>query len=149
MAESDHLHLVNPDFDSAPLNQGRFVRPESVRTWNQLHFSTQSELRFAQALDQARVFFAPLAGCRVTEEDGVRRTRELDFLVVDNGVVAVVELDGAPHNGRAADDHRRDRAIKRSGIWLVERFNSAEVLRDPESVVRRVRRMMRFYKRTA
>jgi hypothetical protein len=112
-------------------------------------FSTESELRFAQALDAAGLFFAPLALCRITGDDGSRQTREVDFLVVHRGVPAVVEIDGRPHEGRAAEDHRRDRAIKRSGIWLVERFPSVDVLRDAPLAVRTLRGMLRHYQRTA
>jgi very-short-patch-repair endonuclease len=82
-------------------------------------------------------------------DGGERRTRELDFLVVENGVPLVLELDGWPHNGRAAEDHLRDRGLKRSGIWLVERFPSSEALKDPEKIVRTVRGMMRSYRKSA
>lgn len=130
-------------------NQGCFVRPNQPLRWQSLTFGTRSELLFAQALDRAGVFFCPLAACRVSVARGVRKTRELDFLIVHRGTTAVVELDGAPHNGRAADDHRRDRAIKRAGIWLIERIPSAEVVANPDEAVRGVLRMMLYYRKTA
>ncbi|MBA3889365.1 MAG: DUF559 domain-containing protein [Gemmatimonadaceae bacterium] len=139
---------VDDESIAAP-NQGSFVREERLLRWQSLSFGTQSELTFAQALDRAGVFFMPLSACRVTFAPGVRKTSELDFLIVHRGVTAVVELDGAPHNGRAADDHRRDRAIKRSGIWLVERVSSAEVLSNPDGVVRDLLRMMIYFRKTA
>jgi very-short-patch-repair endonuclease len=60
-----------------------------------------------------------------------------------------VEIDGRPHEGRAAEDHKRDRAVKRSGIWLVERFASVDVLRDAPDAVRTLQGMLRHYRRTA
>ena len=130
-------------------NQGRFVRPTKRIEWNGLVFSTESELQLAQALDRANLFFLPATSCRITAEPGIRETRELDFMIVHRGIPIVVELDGRPHEGRAAEDHRRDRGIKRSGIWLIERFASVEALQDPERIVRTIKGMVGFYRKTA
>ncbi|MGQ0524030.1 MAG: DUF559 domain-containing protein [Betaproteobacteria bacterium] len=132
----------------ATTNQARFISNKGL-TWQGLTFGTASELALAQSLDEAGIFFAPLCACRVTGDGGDRATRELDFLVVQRGVPIVIELDGAPHNGRAAEDHRRDRAIKRSGIWLVERFHSVEALQDPKRVVRTIEGIVEHYRKTA
>jgi very-short-patch-repair endonuclease len=85
---------------------------------------------------------------RVNGDHG-RRTRETDFLVITGGVPGILELDGAPHDGRAADDHAKDRASKRAGIWVVERVPSAEALRAPDRVVERFLGMLRAYGRRA
>lgn len=138
-----------PARGSGPGNQGRFVRAAHELRWEGLRFATASELAIAREFDALGVFFLPCAACRVTVDDGGRRTRELDFFVVYRGVPAVLELDGAPHNGRAADDHARDRAIKRAGVWIVDRVSSAEALQDPKAVVKRFLRMLRHYRRTA
>jgi hypothetical protein len=134
---------------SAIGNQGRFIQADEPLRWNGLAFATQSELRFAEALERAGLFFAPAIGCRVSDEGGSRRTREADFLIVHRGVPVVVELDGRPHDGRAADDYARDRAFKRAGIWLIERFRSVEALKDPDRLVRMIRSMARSYRRSA
>lgn len=138
-----------PHGGSVASNQGIFVRSATGPTWQGLRFATESERQLALALDAARMFFVPVTGCRLTMDGGVRRTRELDFLVVHDGVPAVIELDGAPHAGRAAEDHERDRAIKRSGIWLVERFPSALALKDPVAIVQTLRGMINHLRRTA
>jgi hypothetical protein len=148
MTERSRLVVVSGAFTQREANQGRFVRPDGALHWAQMTFSTQSELALARALDRAGLFFAPLPACRVTYEGGERKTRELDFLLIDHGVPAVVELDGCAHEGRAADDHRRDRALKRAGIYLIERFPSVEALKSPEEIVRVMRGMIRHYRQT-
>ncbi|GJG85528.1 hypothetical protein tb265_07090 [Gemmatimonadetes bacterium T265] len=130
-------------------NQGLFVRPGAVRWWCGLLFGTRSEVAVAQALEAAGACFFPLAAARLTADTGARMTREADFLVVQDGVVGILELDGRPHDRRAADDHARDRAFKRHGIWVVERVPSAEALADPAGVVLRFLGMLRYYRRTA
>jgi len=118
-------------------NQGRFVRREQAMHWEGLRFSTASELAIARALDAAGVVFFPLAVYRITERDGTRVTRECDFLVIYNGVTGILELGGWPHDGRAADDHRRDRLLKfHAGVWVIERVASYEALKNPERIVR-------------
>jgi hypothetical protein len=142
VSEATELRLL-------PSNQGRAIRGREPILWKGMVFATGSEVRFARALDAAGLFFAPLPLCRVTVDGGNRQTREVDFLVVHRGVPAVVEIDGRPHEGRAAEDHRRDRAVKRSGIWLIERFASVDVMRDAPEAVRTLQGMLRHYQRTA
>jgi hypothetical protein len=130
-------------------NQGRFVRSHSIIQWHGLRFATSSELAVAKAFDAAGAFYLPCAACRLSCDNGDRETRELDFFVVHRGVPGVLELDGSPHVGRAADDYTRDRAIKRAGVWIVERVPSSEALRDPVGVARRFLNMLNHYRRTA
>ena len=72
-------------------------------------FSTQSELLVAQALERRRVWWTGLVPARVNDDTGRRRTRELDFLVIAGGIPGILELDGWPHDGRAAEDRAEDR----------------------------------------
>lgn len=132
-------------------NQGAFVRRAQRLTDPALHgfsFSTQSEFAVARALERRRVWWTALIPVRVNDDTG-RRTRELDFLVITGGVPGILELDGGPHEGRAAEDHAKDRASKRAGIWVVERVSSVEALRDPDHVVGRFLAMLRAYARRA
>lgn len=46
--------------------------------------------------------------------------------MVDRGVVGVLEIDESPHAGRAAEDHARDRGLRRTGLWDVDRVPSVE-----------------------
>ena len=148
MMNLNNLAVVQSGVACAPTNQGVAIRCAPLM-WNGLRFATESERQVAKALDDAGVFFAPLPLIRATGESGVRVTQEIDFLIIQDGIAGVLQLDGFPHNGRAADDHRRDRALKRAGLWVIERVNSVEALRDPQSIVRHFRGMIRHYRRTA
>jgi hypothetical protein len=108
------LPFPAPDGSEEPSrgNQGHFVPEGEGFTWRGLRFRTQSEVVIAQELEAAKLVFWPLCACRITGVRGKRETRELDFLVIHGGVAAILELDGGPHNGRAADDHRRDRLFE-------------------------------------
>jgi very-short-patch-repair endonuclease len=95
------------------------------------------------------VFF-PGCACRLTGSGGKRATREPDFLIIRDGIVAMLELDGKFHEGRAADDHRRDRLFElQAGIWVIERVSSQLALRQPRRVVRGLLKLMDKYRASA
>jgi len=118
--------------------------------WQGLRFRTKSEVAIARELDAARVLFFPQCACRITGAKGKRETREPDFLIIHRGISAILELDGAPHAGRAADDHRRDRLFKlRGGIWIIERVPSQYALQHPRQVVRGLIKLIETYRHSA
>ncbi|MEV2226993.1 DUF559 domain-containing protein [Streptomyces phaeochromogenes] len=114
-----------------PSNQGRKVRLEpDHRVQDQLYFTNQYELELYQVLkkrqaalpDSETIGIMPLGGMRVG-----KRVLEPDFLITYRGRVAVIELDGPHHTGRAASDHSRDRQLRHAGVAFVERLNVEEV----------------------
>ncbi|EPD65610.1 MULTISPECIES: DUF559 domain-containing protein [unclassified Streptomyces] len=114
-----------------PSNQGRKVRLEpDHRVEDQLYFTNEYERELYQVLkkrqaalpDSETIGIMPLGGMRVR-----RRVLEPDFLITYRGRVAVIELDGPHHKGRAASDHSRDRQLRHAGVSFVERLNVEEV----------------------
>jgi hypothetical protein len=81
-------------------------------------------MKIAQALDRANVLFAANAGVRLGITPDHRQMFEPDFLVVAHGKTGVLEIDGPCHEGRAADDHERDRRFREHGIRVVERYTA-------------------------
>jgi hypothetical protein len=145
---SELLHFPQPSEPEG--NQGHFVPPGQGFVWQGLRFRTKSEVAVARELDAAKLLFFPQCACRITGANGKRETREPDFLVIHRGIVAILELDGGPHNGRAADDHRRDRLFElRGGIWVIERVSSQFALLHPRKVVRGVLRLIETYRESA
>jgi hypothetical protein len=131
-------------------NQGHFVPKGEGFTWRGLRFRTQSEVAIAQELEAAKVVFFPGCACRITGVRGKRETREPDFLVIHKGIAAILELDGGPHDGRAADDHRRDRLFKyHAGIWVIERVPSQYALHQPHEVVQTLLKLIDRYRASA
>jgi hypothetical protein len=131
-------------------NQGHFIPLGEGFVWQGLRFRTQSEVAIAKELDIAKVLFFPQCACRITGVNGKRETREPDFLIIRDGIAALLELDGKPHEGRAADDHRRDRMFElHGGIWVIERVSSQVALQRPRRVVRGLLLLMDKYRASA
>jgi hypothetical protein len=105
--------------------------------WQNLYFSSVSEVKIAQALDRAGVLFFPNCVGRLTTTQG-RRNFERDFLICDEGYWAILEVDGEPYHppSRAAEDHKRDGFFLDCGVW-VHRFDANECFKYPDDVVRR------------
>ena len=136
---------------NAVSNQGVFVRPGTGLTDAGLFgftFSTQSELLVAQALERRRVWWTGLVPVRVNDDAGAAHAR--GGLPRDRGRrTRDSRTRRWPHDGRAAEDHAKDRASKRAGIWVVERVPSAEALHAPDQVVNRFLGMLRAFQRRA
>lgn len=109
-----------------------------VRIWNNLRFRSQSEIRIANALDQAGVFFLPNCKGRLSTPSG-RENREADFLVCLEGKWGILEVDGEPFHppSRTVQDHDRDRLFKAHGIRVVEHFDASECFENATTVVAR------------
>jgi hypothetical protein len=127
--------------------RGRDVHNQAVRqapkTWRNLRFRSESEVRIAQALDRADVLFLPncLARLGVTDD---RKNREADFLVCAAGKWGILEVDGEPFHppSRTVHDHTRDRLFKEHGIRVVEHFDASECFERPDDVVARFLKLL-------
>jgi hypothetical protein len=115
--------------------------------WQNLYFSSVSEVKIAQALDRVGVLFFPNCLGRLTTTEG-RRIRECDFLICYEGIWGILEVDGAPYHppSRAAEDHKRDGFFLDHGVW-VHRFDSNECFKYPDDVVKRfLQRLKRVHR---
>ena len=123
--------MNNRSLYKTPLNQPRKVE------WQNLSFSSVSEVKIAQALDRIGVLFFPNCRGRLTTTEG-RRNRECDFLICYEGIWGILEVDGEPYHpaSRAAQDHKRDGFFLDHGVW-VHRFDANECFKCPDGVVRR------------
>jgi hypothetical protein len=72
------------------------IQPRKVE-WQNLSFSSVSEVKIAQALDRVGVLFFPNCRGRLTTTQG-RRNRECDFLVCYEGIWGILEVDGEPYH---------------------------------------------------
>ncbi len=108
-----------------------------VRIWNGLRFLSESEVRIAQALDRAGVWFLPNCKGRLGLSD--RFNRAADFLVCVEGKWGILEVDGEPFHppARTVHDHQRDRLFKSHGIRVAEHFDATECYEQPDDVVAR------------
>lgn len=115
-------------------NQAPLAR--EARFWNDLRFRSATEIKIAQALDEAGVMFFPL--CRVRVTLGKQRvTREPDFLVSHHGKWGILEVDGGPFHPatRTTQDHERDRLFHSHGVRVVQHFDAEQCYQHPKLVV--------------
>lgn len=107
-----------------------------AKTWRNLRFRSEAEVRIAQALDEAGVLFFPNCKGRASTPSG-RQNREPDFLICYGGRWGILEVDGEPFHPptRTVEDHERDRIFKGHGIKLVEHYDATRCYQDPKDVV--------------
>lgn len=101
-----------------------------------MRFSSEPEVRIAQALDRRGVMYLPNALIRVGVPSA-RVNRFPDFLVSYQGKWGILEVDGsAYHTGRRSEDHERARLIeKHGGIQWFTSYSARQCMTDPDSVV--------------
>ncbi|MBS1894712.1 MAG: hypothetical protein JST59_25710 [Actinobacteria bacterium] len=105
--------------------------------WRGMLFRSKTECRMAAALDRVNVAFWPNCRARLGTVPDLRETRESDFLVLVEGKVGILEVDGDEFHPpeSAHEDHARDRAFRQHGIRVVERFSASECWATPDQVV--------------
>ncbi len=140
-----HAELVDidPDWRSELLEiaRGKGVHNQAVeaaraRVWRNLRFRSQSEIRIAQALEEAGVFFLPNCMGRLGQPNQ-RTNREADFLICQDAKWGILEVDGEPFHppSRTVQDHERDRLFKAHGVRVVEHFDANRCYQQPNDVV--------------
>jgi hypothetical protein len=108
---------------------------EQVRLWMNLRFRSATEVRIADALDQAGVLFVPNCMARLNGDGNRRANREPDFLICDDGRWGVLEVDGEAFHPSAAQDHSRDALFYRHGIKCVRHYEATRCYNAPREVV--------------
>lgn len=111
-------------------NQGQ----NALLEWNGLFFRSPAELAIAKALDQRGILFFPNTRGRVPNRSGQQDTIEVDFVVVYQGQMGILEVDGATYHPSAAADHKRDRLFMRQGM-ISSRFTATDCMASPDEVV--------------
>jgi uncharacterized protein DUF559 len=140
--ELDSFEMVEADADELPV-----ADPEGAVvpcTLDGLWYRSKSERKIAHALEAANVMFAPNASVRLGVTPDHRDTMEPDFLVWQDRNLGVLEVDGPWHQGRAADDHERDRRLKEHGVRVVERYPADRCYSMPDDVVADFLRLLRL-----
>jgi hypothetical protein len=106
-------------------NQGR-IRSDNIasRSVDGLLFRSQPEIHLYRALKAAGVSFAPLP---VFVRGGKEYRRiEPDFVIVHQGIIAIVEVDGdTVHQESPADAHARTTMLAHEGA-IVERVRASD-----------------------
>lgn len=139
---AEHIE-IDPDWRDELLEiaRGKGIHNQAIggfnaRTWMNLNFRSQSEIKIAQALDRASVFFLPNCKGRLGGNQN-RKNREADFLICSEGKWGIIEVDGEPFHppSRTTQDHERDRLFRKHGIRVVEHYDANRCYQNPNEVV--------------
>lgn len=103
--------------------------------WNGLQFRSKSEIEIAKELDKRGILFFPNAGSRITDMKDKRLTKEVDFLVIHNGKLGILECDGKKYHTNKKKDIDRDNLFKRQGIHLIKRYPSNACYTNAKKVI--------------
>ncbi|MBC1235733.1 hypothetical protein [Nostoc sp. 2RC] len=125
--------------DEVVNNQGvPFYPNKPIYTWQGIRFRSKAEVQIAKALDRVNVSF--LANCVVRLTDprktGNRRNMEADFVVLYEGKLGILEVDGPSHKPETrAIEQERDRLFQHNGIPIIQRFTHSKCEQHPDDVV--------------
>ena len=112
---------LNPDNKSAA--------KQDTYYWNGWRFSTEAQVKIAEALDRAGVLFFPNSKGRVTTAAG-RENEESDFLVCDQGKLGILQVNLSQANS----DLDRE-GVQFQGIRLVRYYDPIQCSEEPEKIV--------------
>jgi len=116
--------------------------------YGELKFGSQTEVRIAQEFESRKVLFFPLAvGVKAETGSAYKDHREVDFLVINDGVVGVLEVAGPNHNGRQVSDVEKEDWFQRSGVLCVKAYPAEMCWTRPGYVVDTFLTLMAKYKR--
>jgi hypothetical protein len=104
--------------------------------YGELKFGSQTEIRIAQEFESRGVLFFPLAvGVKAETGKAYKDHREVDFLVVKDGVIGILEVAGPNHNGRQVSDIEKEDWFQTSGILCVKAYPAEICWNNPSHVV--------------
>ncbi|AFY62800.1 DUF559 domain-containing protein [Synechococcus sp. PCC 6312] len=99
-----------------------------------LDLRSPAELAIAQELDKYGVSYFANARGHFVGSTGQIQTREVDFLVICQGQMRILEVDGSEFHQNAAKDYARDRLLDLNGLRTT-RFTANECINSPSMVV--------------
>ncbi len=103
---------------------------EKIYLWNDLHFYYEEQIKIAEALDRANIFFFPNAKARLTTPEG-RQNQEPNFLIFHQGKWGILELSH-PNKAKAED---RDRLFETHGIRIIHYCDCNRCNEEPDRIV--------------
>jgi hypothetical protein len=134
---------IGPDWKPELLEiaRGRDIHNQDAdgahaKTWMNLRFGSESEVRVAKVLDQRGVLYFPNCKGRLNTPQG-RANRKPDFLICYQGKWGILEVDGEWYHppSRAAQDHDRDRLFQMHGVRLTQHYTAKDCFDAPHKVV--------------
>lgn len=105
-------------------------REERLYHWNDLRFRCEEQVKIAEALDRANIFFFPNSKARLTTPEG-RQNQEPDFLIFHQGKLGILEI----WHPDTEKDEERDRDFASAGICTIYYCESHRCSQEADRVV--------------
>ncbi|MCC3405573.1 MAG: pentapeptide repeat-containing protein [Microcoleus sp. PH2017_10_PVI_O_A] len=103
---------------------------ELIYHWNDLCFRCEEEVKIAEALDRANIFFFPNSKARLTTPEG-RQSQEPDFLIFHQGKLGILEI----WHPDTPKDETRDRDFASAGICTIYYCEAHRCSQEADRVV--------------
>jgi hypothetical protein len=107
-----------------------FNREECLYHWNNLRFRCEEQVKIAEALDRANIFFFPNSQARLTTPEG-RQNQEPDFLIFHQGKLGILQICHAD----TEKDEERDRDFASAGICTIYYCEAHRCSQEADRVV--------------
>lgn len=103
---------------------------ECFYQWNDLCFRCAEEVKIAEALDRANIFFFPNSKARLTTPTG-RQNQEPNFLVFHQGKLGILEIC----HSDTEKDEERDRLFASQGIHIIHYCDANRCKEESDRIV--------------
>jgi Pentapeptide repeats (8 copies) len=103
---------------------------EHLYHWNNLCFRCEEQVKIAEALDRANIFFFPNSQARLTTPEG-RQNQEPDFLIFHQGKLGILEI----WHPDTEKNQERDRDFASAGICTIYYCESHRCSQEADRVV--------------
>lgn len=112
-------------------NQQTLSNPEEkIYHWNDLRFRCEEQVKIAEALDRANIFFFPNSKARLTTPEG-RQNQEPDFLIFHQGKLGILEI----WHPDTEKNQERDRDFASAGICTIYYCEAHRCSQEADRVV--------------
>ncbi len=103
---------------------------EHLYHWNNLCFRCEEQVKIAEALDRANIFFFPNSQARLTTPEG-RQNQEPDFLIFHQGKLGILQI----WHPDTEKDEERDRDFASAGICTIYYCQAHRCSQEADRVV--------------
>ena len=103
---------------------------ERIYHWNDLRFHCEEQVKIAEALDRANIFFFPNSKARLTTPEG-RQNQEPDFLIFHQGKLGILEI----WHPDTQKNEERDRDFASAGICTIYYCEAHRCSQEADRVV--------------
>lgn len=136
LIEESDVSQADTQGEIAPDDRDRRNSPPEKRVypWNDWQFSSESQLKIAEALDRLEVFFFPNPRGRLTTLQG-RKNQEFSFLIFHQGKWGILEIERDISPGDDDNNEQINPLFPAADICLVRHYQERQCCEKPDTIV--------------